>query len=110
MLVLPFMATSKCVWLFQRFGGFEGELWQHPLRPQLRTGQDTAGVQVHMWLTVSFCHAFILKLQLIQIAQGFVFWRERDRCQSAVSLQTSNKRSTFLHNNTFCSQQLLLFS
>lgn len=39
--------------VFQRSGGFEGELREHPLRPQLRTGQIAAGVQVRLWLTVS---------------------------------------------------------
>lgn len=41
--------------VFQGSGGFEGELREHPLRPQLRTGQNTAGVQVHLRLTVLSC-------------------------------------------------------
>lgn len=88
MLVLLFMVGTKCVWLFQRLGGFEGELCQHPLRPQLRAAQNTAGVQVHMWLIVSFCHVFILKLQTDSNYSGLCFL-ERTRSLSECHLSSN---------------------
>lgn len=51
--------SGCCLCIFQRFGGFAGELCQHPLRPQLRTGQDTAGLQVPLWFIVFLPRAHI---------------------------------------------------
>uniref|UniRef100_H2RPP3 Polyamine-transporting ATPase 13A3 n=1 Tax=Takifugu rubripes TaxID=31033 RepID=H2RPP3_TAKRU len=64
---------TECLCISQRFGGFEGELCQHPLRPQLRTGQNTAGLQVPLWFIVFLPRAHIKVVNPFKLLRALFF-------------------------------------
>lgn len=92
--------------VFQRSGGFEGELRQHPLRAQLRTGQNAAGLQVRLWLTVLSCrpvhiNRFVL-LRALFFGENEIAVRVPPLFKLLIKEVSSCIPAPFVHSNYCC--------